>query len=126
MWRSSGTNVNSKAIKRARPAAVNAAELEKIRETVSAIIADITENGDAAVRKYSDRFDSWNRESFLLDEERIADIVDGIPAGVLDDIRFAQQQIQRFARHQRDSLKEDGSPCRSPVQCCHVACGRHE
>jgi sulfopropanediol 3-dehydrogenase len=106
MRRSSGTNVESKIVKSARPAAVNTAELEKIHDTVAAIIADIRENGDAAVRRYSEKFDSWSPDSFVLDGERIAEIVAGVPANVLDDIRFAQEQIRGFAQHQRDSLKD--------------------
>ncbi|HEY3684674.1 MAG TPA: histidinol dehydrogenase [Streptosporangiaceae bacterium] len=77
-----------------------------LRERVAAIIADIRERGDAAVRAYSERFDTWSPAAFRLSEEEVARIVDGVPAQVLDDIRFVQDQVRTFAGHQRASLTD--------------------
>src|SRR4028118_1927801 len=78
----------------------------RVRETVRLIIEDIDNNGDAAVRKYSEKFDNWTPESFRLTEEDIAEITASVPAGVLEDIRFAQEQIRNFATKQRESIKD--------------------
>src|SRR5689334_25268289 len=79
---------------------------EAVRDTVQGIIADVRENGDAAVRRYSEKFDRWSPESFRLSDERIAEIVATVPEQVLDDIRFVQAQVRRFAEAQRASLTD--------------------
>jgi sulfopropanediol 3-dehydrogenase len=79
---------------------------EGVRDTVRGIIADVRERGDAAVREYSERFDRWTPESFRLSDERIAEIVATVPQQVIDDIRFVQAQVRRFAQAQRASLTD--------------------
>lgn len=76
----------------------------KVREIVSGIIEDIDRNGDAAVRRYSEKFDNWSPASFRLTEKEIQDIVASVPEQVVDDIKFAQQQIRNFAEKQRASI----------------------
>lgn len=76
----------------------------KVREIVSNIIKDIEDNGDSAVRLYSERFDSWSPSSFRLEKEEIINIINTNPPQVLDDIRFAQAQIRNFAEKQRSSI----------------------
>jgi sulfopropanediol 3-dehydrogenase len=77
-----------------------------VQETVADVIADIRERGDAAVREYSEKFDDWSPPSFRLSEQQIADIVADVPQQVLDDIRYVQEQVRTFARHQLDSMRE--------------------
>ncbi|WP_258349373.1 histidinol dehydrogenase [Saccharopolyspora gregorii] len=77
-----------------------------LRERVRAIIEDVRTRGDAAVREYSERFDGWSPESFRLAPEEVERIVASVPAQVLDDIRFVQEQVRGFARHQRESLHD--------------------
>ncbi len=38
-----------------------------MQSTVADVIADVRERGDAAVREYSEKFDRWSPDSFLLD-----------------------------------------------------------
>lgn len=78
----------------------------KVKEIVSNVIKDIETNGDAAVRKYSEKFDSWSPQSFRLSDEQIQEIVNAVPPQVIEDIKFAQQQIRRFAEKQRDSIQD--------------------
>ncbi|WP_163509570.1 histidinol dehydrogenase [Fodinicola acaciae] len=77
-----------------------------VSETVAAIIADVRTRGDEAVREHSARLDRWSPESFLLDREEVERIVGGVDDQVIEDIRFVQQQVRRFAEHQRASLTE--------------------
>ena len=79
---------------------------EEVAATVRAIIADIRQRGDVAVREYSERFDRWSPPSFRLDDEAIAEIVAGVPHEVLDDIRTVQANVRRFAEVQRASLTD--------------------
>lgn len=93
-------------LKHAVPAEQVIADLSGVKQTVSDVIADIRERGDAAVREYSERFDRWSPESFRLTEEQIARIVATVPAQTITDIRFVQDQVRNFARHQRASMTE--------------------
>jgi len=78
----------------------------KVKEVVSSVIKDIETNGDAAVRKYSEKFDSWSPQSFKLSREQIEEIIRSVPAQVIDDIKFAQKQIRNFAQKQRASIQD--------------------
>jgi sulfopropanediol 3-dehydrogenase len=75
-------------------------------ETVAAVLEDIRAHGDAAVRRYSERFDSWAPASFRLDEAQVASIVSGLPTTVIDDLTFVQRQVRNFAQAQRDSMAD--------------------
>ena len=77
-----------------------------VRDAVAAIIADVRERGDAAVREHSERFDGWSPPRFRLDAEEVERIVAGLPRQVVDDILTAQANIRRFAQAQRDSLSD--------------------
>ena len=43
----------------------------KVRHTVEAILKDIEQRGDEAVRAYSEKFDHWGPESFQLSPAQI-------------------------------------------------------
>jgi sulfopropanediol 3-dehydrogenase len=77
-----------------------------IKETVSNIIIDIEKHGDTAVRKLSEQFDGWSPASFRLSDTEIRDIVNSVPLQVIEDIKFAQQQIRFFAEQQRASITD--------------------
>ena len=76
----------------------------KVRRTVEGILADIEARGDAAVRELSRRFDGWEPESFRLTEGEIESAMAKLSKRELADIRFAQEQVKRFAQVQRDSM----------------------
>ncbi|OWA12882.1 histidinol dehydrogenase [Streptomyces sp. CS227] len=86
------------------PAAQVTAARADVADRVRAILDDIRERGDEAVRQYSEKFDNWSPDSFRLSAGEIERIVAGVPETVLDDIRFVQQQVRTFAQAQRDSL----------------------
>ena len=77
-----------------------------IADAVASIISNVRSKGDEAVRHYSQTFDGWTPESFRLAPDEVRKVVAGIPETVLDDLRFAQQQVRRFAQAQRESLLE--------------------
>ena len=82
------------------------ADEQKVRETVRGILVDIERRGDEAVRDYSLRFDRWNPTTFRLDRGQIDACYRALPNSVLDDIRFAQEQVRKFAEHQRAALRD--------------------
>lgn len=78
----------------------------EVRRVVEGVIADVRERGDAAVREYSQRFDKWAPERFRLSEAQIDEIVSGVDAQILADIRFVQEQVRTMAQRQLESLTE--------------------
>jgi sulfopropanediol 3-dehydrogenase len=78
----------------------------KIRETVAQMIRSIEENGDSAVRSFSEKFDKWSPASFQLSTEDIEKIIKSLPKLVIEDIKFAQKQIRFFAERQRESIAD--------------------
>jgi len=88
------------------PAAQVAKDLAAVRTVVQDVIADIRANGDSAVREYSTKFDRWSPDAFRLTPEQIAAIVADVPEQVIEDIKFVQAQVRRFAEAQLASLGE--------------------
>lgn len=80
--------------------------VDEVKGTVEAVIADIRERGDAAVREYSEKFDKWSPESYRLTEEAVSSIVDSVPQQVIDDIKTVQANVRHFALAQMDSLSD--------------------
>ena len=78
----------------------------KVRETVETILDDVMRRGDVAVRELSAKFDKWQPKSFRLSRQEIDTLIASLPAQVIDDIKFAQAQIRRFAEVQRAALRD--------------------
>lgn len=93
-------------LKTARSVAERADADAKVRATVEAILAEIEGEGDAAVRRYSERFDNWSPASFRLAEQEIEAAMSQVSKSDLDDIRFAQAQVRNFAEKQRACLTD--------------------
>ena len=91
-------------LKSAVPTESVAAANEQVSEIVRNIIGDVRRRGDVAVREYSERFDHWAPQSFLLDAASIERIVGSAPRQVIDDIVAVQANVRRFAQAQRESL----------------------
>ncbi len=78
----------------------------KVREIVENILGDIESRGDEAVKEYAKKFDNYEAESFRLSPEQIKAAYDRLDQSVIDDIKFAQDQVRNFAQIQRDSMKD--------------------
>jgi len=78
----------------------------KVRAIVEELLENVKNNGDAAVRKYSEKFDKWSPESFKLSAKERESIVASVPQQVIEDIKFAQKQIGGFAKIQKASMKD--------------------
>ena len=93
-------------LKTGKAAADRASDDAAVRATVETTLADIAARGDAAVRDLSLKFDSYARPSFLLTASEIDAAIQKVSARDIDDIRFAQTQIRRFAMAQRASITD--------------------
>lgn len=93
-------------LKRGKPADQLAQIDHNVRVTVEDILAEIAERGDQAVREYSTKFDHWTPASLRLSDAEIAACIASLPQQAIDDIRFAQAQIRRFAQIQLLSIRD--------------------
>jgi len=95
-----------RTLKAGRSQEAKAEASAEVRSAVESILADVAERGDEAVRHYSESFDGWTPESFLLTESEIEACVASVPEQTVDDVRFAQEQIRGFALAQRAALAD--------------------
>jgi sulfopropanediol 3-dehydrogenase len=95
----------SQWLKRAQPdpTAGNAVD---IRTAVETLLTDVANRGDAAIREMSIRFDRWDRLDYRLSRQEIDACLAKLSRRDLEDIRFAQEQVRRFAQLQRESIKD--------------------
>jgi sulfopropanediol 3-dehydrogenase len=78
----------------------------KVQQVVAGILDEVRQRGEEAVRELSRRFDRWDPPSFRLSDAEIQAIVEQIPAQTVEDLKFAQAQIRRFAEVQRAALQD--------------------
>ena len=76
------------------------------RDQVAAIIADVRENGDAALAGYNERFDGCVRDSVKVSREEIDAAYALLTEEEIADIKAAAANIRRFAEAQRGTLHE--------------------
>ena len=93
-------------LKTAKPEDARAEDDARVRATVEGILADIAARGDAAVRALSVKFDRYEPAAFRLTSSEIEAAMQKVSARDMDDIRFAQVQIRRFAEAQRASMQD--------------------
>jgi sulfopropanediol 3-dehydrogenase len=77
-----------------------------VQATVASIVEAVRERGDEAVREYAERFDTYAPDSFRLDPDEVERIVGRVDPRVIDDIRFCQAQVRRFAQAQRAAISD--------------------
>ncbi len=93
-------------LKRGKPQTERADDNARVRAIVEDTLREIEQNGDQAVRALSEKFDGYAPESYRLGDEDIQRLMAKVSARDLDDIRFAQTQVRRFARAQRASMTD--------------------
>ena len=93
-------------LKRGKPEAERAADDAEVRATVEEVLSDIAARGDAAVRALSAKFDRYDPPSFRLSPSEIEAAMQKVAPRDMEDIRFAQAQIRRFAEAQRASMTD--------------------
>ena len=93
-------------LKRGKPASERSDDDAKVRSVVEATLADIEQRGDAAVRELSQKFDGYAPPSFRLSASEIEALIQKVAARDMEDIRFAQAQVRRFAEAQRASMTD--------------------
>ncbi|MEM1101871.1 MAG: histidinol dehydrogenase [Pseudomonadota bacterium] len=93
-------------LKRGKPAEERAEDDAKVRGIVEGILGDIEARGDAAVKDLSAKFDKYEPQAFKLTASEIEAAMQKVSTREMDDIRFAQAQIRRFAEAQKASMHD--------------------
>ena len=93
-------------LKRGKPEEERAEDDAKTRAIVEGTLKDIETRGDAAVRELSEKFDNYSPRSFRLGMGEIEALMAELTPRELDDIKFAQDQVRRFAEAQRASMTD--------------------
>ena len=78
----------------------------EVRAVGEKTLAEIESGGDTAVRAMSERFDNHSPDSFRLTQSEIEAAIQQVSTRDMEDIRFAQEQIRKFAQAQRDSMRD--------------------
>ena len=77
-----------------------------VRNVVEKTLKEVEVNGDKAVRELSKKFDNFDRPNFLLTESEIDAAMQKVSTRDMEDIKFAQNQIRRFAKEQMNSMSD--------------------
>lgn len=93
-------------LKRGKPEAERSDDDAKVRSIVETTLKEIETRGDAAVRELSEKFDNYSPASFRLSGSEIEALMQKVSARDMEDIRFAQAQVRRFAEAQRASMTD--------------------
>ena len=91
-------------LKQAQPKSTQ--EDRDLVERVRAMLADIEQNGDAAVRRYAKELDRWEKPDFRVSDAEIAAAAKSLSPVFKEDFAFCKKQVTDFAKRQRDSLAE--------------------
>ena len=76
----------------------------EVHETVKNILTDIEAGGDEKAKEYASKFDQYQGNIILTDEE-IKAASEIVPAKLKKDIEFAHDNVRRFAEKQKETLK---------------------
>jgi sulfopropanediol 3-dehydrogenase len=75
-------------------------------ERVRAMLDDIEQNRDEAVKRYAAQLDRWTKPAFRVADDEISRVRGAMSAVFKDDFAFCKKQVTDFAKRQRDSLEE--------------------
>lgn len=88
---------------------LNSEFFQKIEfETISAveeIAKDVRQNGDSAVKKYTQQFDGEDLEAFLISQEEIKNAYSQVDAETIKAIKKSIQNVKKFSEMQLKCLK---------------------
>jgi sulfopropanediol 3-dehydrogenase len=76
-----------------------------VRAIVQAILDEIEAGGDEAARRYAAKFDKYDG-NVVLTRDEIEAAAAQVPERLKDDIRFAWDNVRRFAEAQKDSIRD--------------------
>ena len=91
-------------LKRGKSDAERGEDDAKTRAVVEATLKDIEARGDKSVRALSEKFDNYSPKNFKLSQGEIEALMARVTPREMADLKFAQDNVRRFAQAQRDSM----------------------
>ena len=93
-------------LKEGKPQSERAEDDAQVRAIVETTLADIEARGDAAIRELSEKFDNYSPASYRLSEAEIQELISEVSERDMADIKFAHDQVRKFAQAQRASMTD--------------------
>ena len=93
-------------LKEGKPQSERAEDDAQVRAIVETTLADIEARGDAAIRELSEKFDNYSPASYRLSEAEIQELISEVSERDMADIKFAHDQVRKFAEAQRASMTD--------------------
>ncbi len=93
-------------IKKGKTDADKALDDAQVSEVVKNTLQAIEDNGDQAVREFSEKFDNYSPKSYRLSSAEIDSLIANVSDRDMKDIKFAQEQVRNFAQAQRNSMQD--------------------
>ena len=93
-------------LKEGKPQTERAEDDAKVRSIVESTLADIEKRGDEAVRDLAEKFDNYSPASYKLTEDEIQELIAQVSPRDMEDIKFAHDQVRKFAEAQRASMTD--------------------
>ena len=93
-------------LKEGKPQTERAEDDAKVRSIVESTLADIEKRGDEAVRELAEKFDNYSPASYKLTEDEIQELIAQVSPRDMEDIKFAHDQVRKFAEAQRASMTD--------------------
>jgi len=90
-------------IKQAPPPAPQ--DKTRLEARVRAMLADIAENRDAAVKRYARELDKWESDEFRVSADTIRKVEKSLPDSFKDDLKYSIKQVTGFAKKQLETLQ---------------------
>jgi sulfopropanediol 3-dehydrogenase len=78
---------------------------QRVEDTVRGMLAEIRDQGDAAIRRYAADLDGWTRE-IRVERGAIEAVAARLPETFKEDFAVCKRQVQEFAQRQLDSMIE--------------------
>ncbi|MCX8207529.1 MAG: histidinol dehydrogenase [Methanothrix sp.] len=75
--------------------------IQDVLQRVNDIVMDVAENGDEALRRYTEQFDGVRIESFRVSEDEIEEAYDAVDESILNALELAAQNIYAFHDEER-------------------------
>jgi sulfopropanediol 3-dehydrogenase len=72
---------------------------------VAGMLDELSRDGLNAVRKFSEKFDGWNPDSFELSDAQVEEAIAQLDPQIIEDTDFCQNNVRQFAQAQLGTFK---------------------
>ena len=90
-------------LKQAEP--LSSQSRRELGDRVRAMLEDMEQNRDEAVKRYAGQLDGWTKPTFRVSDEEIRAAREAMSPTFKEDFAFCKKQVVEFAKRQRESLQ---------------------